>query len=224
METHYGLQIGVKFNYDGTPVRYQGNSIITDIQKENPAYDVFHKISRKLKHSEFSKNLIFLPEASYHVTIIRGINDNVRKPGFWPPGLDIDAPIEKVDEYFAAAAGAVPVWTNIKMKFNSLHINDDDVRVCLDPADSGQDQILKTYRNQVARRLGFQLPGHDEYIYHVTLAYILKSPGEDNRKELDQIVKEVNDFLKAQSGFYLSAPYPAYYNDMMHFYSKRIRL
>lgn len=222
MGSHYGLQIGVKFNFDGTPIRYPGNSIIADIQKETPAYAVLHHISRQLKHSEFSKCLILLPETSYHVTIIRGMNDNVRKAEFWPPMLAMDTPMEKVDEYFAAAAGEVSVFKSIRMKYMMLHINDEDVRVCLEPADQLQNKILKNYRNQVADHLGYRLPGHENYTCHVTLAYILKSLLTEYPKEVDQIVKGVNAYLKEQNEFYLSTPYLAYYNDMMQFHSQRL--
>jgi len=221
MEIQYGLQIGVKFNSDGTPIKYPGNTVIADVGKENPAYAVLHQISSRLRQVKFNDCFIFLPENSYHVTIIRGMNDNVRKSGFWPPELALDTPMDQVDDYFATAAGAVPVSADIRMKFVRLQINGDDVRVCLKPADMEQEQLLKDYRSQVAQRLGFQLPGHDEYIYHVTMAYILKLPGSEYQHQLHEIEESINSCLREQDCFYLSRPCLAYYNDMMQFHPQR---
>lgn len=221
MEAEYGLQIGVKFDLDGAPLKYPGNTVIADVRKDNPAYAVLDQTSSRLRQMDFSECFIFLPEDSYHVTIIRGMNDQVRKPGFWPPKLPLDTPMDQVDDYFEAAAGPVPVPEDVRMKFVRLQINEDDVRVCVKPADGEQEQTLKDYRSQVAHSLGFQLPGHNEYVYHITLAYLLKLPGAEYQQELHRIEESINSCLKEQDCFYLSRPYLAYYNDMMQFHPQR---
>lgn len=221
METEYGLQVGVKFDLNGAPLKYPGNTVIADVRKENPAYGVLNRTGRILKQADFGECFIFLPEDSYHVTIIRGINDNVRKPGFWPPALPLDTPMDQVDDYFEVSAGPVPVPQNVRMKFVRLQINEEDVRMCVKPADTEQEQILKDYRSQVAQSLGFQLPGHSEYVYHITLAYLLKLPCAEGWTELRRIEEKVGDCLREQDCFYLSRPYLAYYDDMMQFYPQR---
>ena len=40
----YGLQIGLKFDQGGKPLYYPGNTVIADVEKDNPAYDVIHQV------------------------------------------------------------------------------------------------------------------------------------------------------------------------------------
>ena len=105
----YGLQIGLKFDQGGKPLYYPGNTVIADVEKDNPAYDVIHQVHVMLDCEKLAKFFIFLPEDSYHMTVIRGMNDKVREDGFWPPLLDRIDSIKLVDQYFEERVNHVPV-------------------------------------------------------------------------------------------------------------------
>lgn len=218
----YGLQIGFKFNEDGSPKKYPGNTVIADVSPGNPAYEVIKAMGRHLAEGELGENLIFLPEDSYHMTVIRGVNDYVRQPEYWPPEIPENLPMSQVDDFFEERVKAVPVPDCITMRFHEIRIDEYDVRLCLKPLDEQEETKLRTYRDQVAERLGFRLPGHDEYTYHVTLAYVLWIPEGVLQSEMEERVGKLNEELSAMSPFSLSAPRIAFYDDMMNFYSERI--
>ncbi len=219
---NYGMQIGYKFNQDGTPRKYPGNTIIADVKSSNPAYPIIGKLRRELSEEVWGKSFIFLPEDSYHVTIIRGMNDYVRESEYWPLSLPLDAPMTEVDDYFVENASRVNVPKRIHMKFGKVKIDDHDVRICLTPWDEEQDRILREYRDEVAEKIGLRLPGHDSYTYHITLAYVLWIPEEHCRREMGKKIEEMNVFLARQDGFWLSSPQIRFYNDMLNFYTQRI--
>ena len=218
----YGLQIGLKFDQGGKPLYYPGNTVIADVEKDNPAYDVIHQVHVMLDCEKLAKFFIFLPEDSYHMTVIRGMNDKVREDGFWPPLLDRKDSMKLVDQYFEDRVKQVPVPEEIHMCFDHLSIDDHDVRVCLKPSDEKEDQKLRAYRDAVADALGFRLPGHEEYTYHITVAYMQYIPEQEEKKLVKEKVRLADQFLKEQPEFYLSAPKASFYNDMLNFYPHRI--
>ena len=218
----YGLQIGLKFNQDGSPKKYPGNTVIADVNPDNPAYPVIRGLRGILEEGELGRCYIFLPEDSYHVTIIRGLNDYVRDAAFWPAELPADLPMEQVDDYFVSRAGTVEVPEKIHMRFSHVRIDDHDVRICLEPWDPQEETRLRRYRDEVASRLGLWLPGHDTYTYHITLAYVRTIPEGDCRREQERRVSRMDACLKNQDGFFLSSPRIAFYDDMLRFESQRI--
>ena len=218
----YGLQIGLKFDQGGKPLYYPGNTVIADVEKDNPAYDVIHQVHVMLDCEKLTKFFIFLPEDSYHMTVIRGMNDKVREDGFWPPLLDRKDSMKLVDQYFEDRVKQVPVPEEIHMRFDHLSIDDHDVRVCLKPSDEKENQKLRAYRDAVADALGFRLPGHEEYTYHITVAYMQYIPEQEEKKLVKEKVRLADQFLKEQPEFYLSAPKASFYNDMLNFYPYRI--
>lgn len=218
----YGQQIGMKFNHDGTPKKYPGNTVIADVRADSPACAVIHHLYRVLSESGVGDSFIFLPEDSYHVTVIRGVNDYVRDSAYWPPELKADTPMSAVDDFFEQRVKTVERPGDICMKFESVRIDEHDVRVCLKPWDKQEQQRLARYRDEVADAIGLRLPGHDSYTYHVTLAYVLTIPEGDGLELQRRAVAQMNEYLQLQEGFYLSEPRIAFYDDMMNFYSERI--
>lgn len=222
MSMRYGAQIGYKFNTDGSPRRYPGNTIIADVDSWNPAHGVIDRLRSILCAGDLGGAFIFLPADSYHVTIIRGMNDCVRQPEYWSSVLPLDAPMAAVDAFFAEKAGEVKAPERIHMRFDQITIDDYDVRICLQPWDQTQANELRAYRDQVADQIALRLPGHDSYTYHITLAYMLRIPEGDDRMEMERRVREINAYLGGQDGFWLTSPRICFYNDMLHFYSHRI--
>lgn len=219
---NYGLQIGTKFNYDGTPKKYPGNTVIADVRADSPACSVIHHLHQLLSKCGAGSCFIFLPEDSYHVTLIRGVNDYVRDPAYWPSALEADMPMAGVDRYFEERVRSVEFPLDIRMKFQQVQIDGHDVRICLTPWDDEEDRRLRQFRDEVAAAVGLRLPGHDTYTYHVTLAYVLNIPEGEVLRQQQAALEEMNRFLENQDGFYLSAPRIAFYNDMMNFHSERI--
>lgn len=218
----FGSQINFKFHENGLPRRYPGNTVISDVFPENKAYQVVHYLLKQLKQRKLDELFILLPEDSYHVTIIRGVNDQVRNKDFWPPSLPLDASMLEADKFVRSRVESVETPDYFEMRFKHVQINDEDFRICLEPANSTEEAKLRDYRNKVAQSLGLWLPGHDSYTFHITMAYTMFIPDESRRRLLDSYVEEMNMILKQQDSFKLPRPRFAYYNDMFYFFDTPI--
>lgn len=219
----YGDQIGKKFEKNGSARRYPGNTVIADVQPGCGAYDVMTHLRQMAIDAGFAGSMILLPEDSYHMTVIRGLNDQVRTDAFWPGALAKDAPMTAVDDHVSAAVASVPMPGPIRMKFRGVRVSSEDFRVLLSPADDEQMQIIRRFRDAAADAIGLRLPGHDEYTCHITLAYTLTVPEGEEAQRLQKLIGRMEDYIGGQPVFETTPPYMAYYDDMLAFSAGRIQ-
>ena len=219
----YGKQIGKKFEADGSARRYPGNTVIADVRPGCPAYGVMTRLRRMLLEDGFADSMILLPEDSYHMTVILGLNDQVRTAAFWPAALDRRASMAEADDYVTAAVASVPMPGPIRMAYRGMQANDEDFRVLLAPADDAQLQRIRRFRDAAADAIGLRLPGHDAYTCHITLAYTRLVPEGEDAGRLEQLTQRINAYLALQGEFETTPPYMAYYDNMLAFSASRIQ-
>lgn len=219
----YGKQIGKKFEADGSARRYPGNTVIADVRPGCPAYGVMTRLRRMLLEDGFADSMILLPEDGYHMTVIRGLNDQVRTAAFWPAALDRRAFMAEADDYVTAAVASVPMPGPIRMAYRGVQANDEDFRVLLAPADDAQLQRIRRFRDAAADAIGLRLPGHDAYTCHITLAYTRLVPEGEDAGRLEQLTQRMNAYLALQGEFETTPPYMAYYDNMLAFSASRIQ-
>lgn len=219
----YGDQIGKKFEADGRARRYPGNTVIADVQPGCSAYDVMTQLRQMVLDAGFADNMILLPEDSYHMTVIRGLNDQVRTDAFWPAALPKDAPMDAVDDYVSSAIARAQLPGPIRMRFRGIQVNDEDFRVLLSPADDAQMQRIRSFRDAAADAIGLRLPGHDAYTCHITLAYTRIVPEGEAAAKLQALVRDMTAIVLAQPVFETTPPYMAYYDNMLAFSADRLQ-
>lgn len=218
----YGSQIGKKFHRDGTAAAYPGNTVVSDATPETRAYQVMSECLTMLESAGLSELFIPLPKDSYHMTVIRGVNDLVREATYWPAALPVDVPMTTADDYMTSAIGSVPNPGQMRMRFGEAKINAEDFRISMLPADDDQEQVLRHYRDQVADAIGLRLPGHDGYTFHITLAYTWQLPDEKQQEVIQRLKARMDALLAAQPVVELHPPHIAYYRDMLSFSEARI--
>ena len=218
----YGATIGKKFYEDGSVRRYPGNTVVADILPGCKAYDVMVQLRQWVAEAGLTDHLILMPEDSFHMTLLRGVNDQVRHAPYWPEALPVDAPMTQVDDYITAAIEKAGLPGPVRMKFDSVGISKTCMLVRLKPADGEQDRILRQFRDRGAENIGMFLPGHDKYTFHITLAYVRIVPEGKTAEKLEQLKQRMDAFVASQPEFYTAQPYMAYYDDMLRFHPERI--
>ena len=218
----YGRDIGRKFHEDGSVRRYPGNTVISDVGPGCSAYDVMVHLRQMVLEAGFDSHLILLPENSYHMTVIQGVNDQVRDDAHWPADLPKDLPMTGVDDYMAAAIGRVENPGPIRMKFRAVQAGAGAFIVQLDPADPEQGAILREYRDQVAGSVGLRLPGHESYVHHISLGYIRIVPEGEDAQRFRAMINEMNRYIANRPVFTVTPPRMGFYDHMLHFDPQRI--
>lgn len=218
----YGKEIGRKFYEDGRVRRYPGNTVVAAIPSGCAAFDVMTQLHHMVLDAGFATHLIPLPHDSYHMTVIRGLNDQVRTDAFWPEKLPKDAPMTVVDDYVSAAVGSVKMPTTMRMKFDKIRFSATCMIVLLKPADEEQDRMLRAYRDEVAERIGLFLPKHGEYKFHISLAYTRILPEGEDEVRMQALIEQMNSYIADRPAFDVTDPYMAFYDDMLRFSPTRV--
>src|SRR5262245_53622902 len=87
---------GGKFNPDGSVRRFPGNTIIFHLSTDSPLQVLLRALYNKLDNAADLRHLYtLLPPDSWHMTIFEGVCDEVRRPGYWPSDLPMNASLEE---------------------------------------------------------------------------------------------------------------------------------
>ena len=218
----YGSVMGIKFFVDGSVRQYPGNTVVADVTPGCSAYDVMTHLRQMVIDAGFADRLILLPEDSYHMTVISGLNHQVRTDERWPEKLPKDLPMEKVDDYISEAVERAGIPGPARMKFDAVHLNSTCLMVRLWPVDEAQHEELWKFRNQVAENVGLRLPGHEKFRFHITLAYTRVISEGEEAERLKELLEAMNRYLAEQPAFTTGVPYMAYYDDMLAFSPERL--
>lgn len=218
----YGKDIGKKFDKDGNVLHYPGNTVVADIVPGCSAYDVMSHLRQMVIDAGFADTLCLLPEDSYHMTVIRGLNDLIRKDTHWPAALPKDTPMEQVDDYISAAIARVGLPGPARMKFYKTLPQEGCILIQVVPADEAQEKILRDFRDRAATEIGLFLPQHDTYKFHISLGYRRILPEGEDAKRFDALVEKMDEYIANQPVFETEPPYMAYYSDMMEFSPVRL--
>jgi hypothetical protein len=218
----YGSTIGKKFYEDGSVRRYPGNTVVADILPGCPAYDVMSRLRQWVIDEGLEEYLILLPEDSYHMTLFRGLNDQVRTETHWPSVLPKDAPMTAVDDHVTAAVEKAGLPGPARMRFDRVSVSKNCMIVCLQPADEEQNRILRQFRDRGAENVGIFFPKHETYTFHISLAYVRIVPEGEAAEKVEALKEKINAYIADQPEFYTAQPYMAYYDDMLCFHPERI--
>ncbi len=215
----YGTDIGRKFYEDGSVRRFPGNTVVADVTPGCTGYDAMNKLRDMIIENGFEKNIILLPSDSYHMTLISGVNDQMRDAEHWPLNMPLDTPMAEMDDYVAAAVAKVPMPKNIKVKFNRVAFGSCCMVVLVNPVNEAE---LRAFRDAVAKEIGFKLPRHDTYNFHISLGYTWEMPEGEELERLKALKLKMTEYLSTIPEFEVDTPYMAFFDDMFAFSPERI--
>lgn len=189
--------VGQKFNEDGSVRYFPGNTCISKISPDMPVYAGLVEVQGKLKALDTENKYGFLPPSSFHMTVIEGVCDQVRKPANWSSELPLDMPLPEVTEFVLERYRKLTPPEGIRMRimranFANLHT------IRLEPADSATAQALREFRDQFATATGIRFPNHDNYAFHISLAYRLIEMTQEEERPFKELQDEMGPELRAR--------------------------
>ena len=217
----YGSTIGEKFYEDGSVRRYPGNTIVADILPGCGAYDVMTHLREMIAQYGLSDYFILLPEDSYHMTILGGLNDEKRHV-WWPKDLPLDATMNQADDHMEAAVAKVGLPGPQKMKFYYAHCSKGCLTIRVDTLSEEQEKALRKFRDDCSEEMGCFRPGHEKHHFHISLAYVRVIPEGEAAQRRDKMIADMTAYIENQPVFETAAPYLTFFDDMLFFHHNRI--
>lgn len=192
-----------KFHHDGTSKTYLGHSVICQVPPDSLLGATLKGLRQELsqhEHSELFKNKALLPDTNYHVTIFICVRDLERGADVMPrEGYATDikersgltGPYDEWLEYTKQQVRAIPMEEHMRPPYSLLLDKEIPqigysigIRLRATPDTSIR---LADLRQQIAQLTGIKAP--DSYVFHVTLAYLLRDPTTKEADELKALVE-----------------------------------
>lgn len=167
------LETMLKFNPDGTPRPFAGNTLICHLPAQSRMRDAVTALGDALRRSSFAFKLACLPPDSYHMTVFSGPTDIGRSGNSWPSDIDIKMLMidcnrivsDRIRMFRMNAAMPIRMRATGERSLGSLR---------LEPTDATQAATLHRLRDRLADDVfRFRDKDHATYVYHTTLAYQL---------------------------------------------------
>lgn len=181
----------LKFNFDGTRRPFRGNTVICHLQPQGATRDAIDRIAVDLRRSTLMPKIALLPTVSYHMTVYPGVNDQGRDVTGWPSDLPGDASIDECNRTLIERMRQFHLQCDLP-----LHMKVDVPKTIANPrasslrmtgADAAEEKKIRTIRDRLIDVFRFRDTKHDEYGFHITLAYQLKPFTQAEQREYHAI-------------------------------------
>lgn len=192
-----------KFHHDGSSKTYLGHSVVCRLPPDSPLAATLKRLRQELsqhKHSELFKNEALLLDTNYHMTVFICVRDLERGADVMPrEGYATDikersgltGPYDEWLEYTVQQVGDVVLEENMRPPYRfSVEKEIPRIRYSIGVRlRATPDTRLKLahLRQQLAQLTG--IAASDSYVFHVTLAYLLRDPTEKEADELKALVE-----------------------------------
>jgi hypothetical protein len=183
----YTSIVGTKFNKDGLPRRYLGNTIICSIETGSEPHNALKEIQSGLKSTHFADSFVFLPSSSFHMTLIRGANDQLRLPNEWPKNLDLDMELQEVTSHFCSRLANFLLPDSFIMSPKKLgNSGSGESQLFLEPHNEVESRKIESATQSLRHALKHSRTGDGNYTFHITFSYQIKHLSLEQTKELHQ--------------------------------------
>lgn len=213
--------VGRKFNADGSPCRFPGNTIISHIPMATPLSDALTSVRDTLAAGGYAPCLALLPPSSYHMTVFEGVTESSRRNGLWPAGLPTDAPLAASHRHLERKLEGFeldcPLPLRMRLDEFSLR-RDPGATIRLLPLDEQENRKLRRLRDRLSAQLQLRAPDHDNYGFHISLAYLIDWMTPEQRREYIAVQSDCFNMLRKRVPVIeLGAPEFCVFYDMFAF-------
>lgn len=202
----------IKFNINGSPISYYGNTIISCIDNNDNIYKKCICIQQILANSDLAKKYVFLPPESLHMTIISLCREIDRNTEFWPKYLSVDEKFCNIDNKIKSIVDTILPPKKIKMRIKSF----DGCKILLEPYDEETKNKLQDYRNTISEKVDIKHLNHNNYVHHISLVYNIYELNKIDRIKIKELVD--NELKKGIQYFHVKTPSFVIFNDMLEYH------
>ncbi|KAK0784018.1 hypothetical protein LTS16_018885 [Friedmanniomyces endolithicus] len=213
----YPRWIGHKFNPDGQIMPYPGNGVLSPLDAASALHRSLQALLNDLQQQEFASLYTFLPPSSWHMTTYEGVSDQIRVRNSWPAELPVTASLKACHAHVATRLAVFKhgLGADIQMEVAGFESLAEGIALKLVPTTSDGERALRDLRDRLSQRLGMRHPGHDNYSFHMGLAYLLRHLSEGDEIWIAKFLQGWH--AKLPQSFELAVPEYCVYDDMYSF-------
>jgi hypothetical protein len=211
--------VGVKFEADGSARRFPGNTIIRHVDPGSALMAALTMAHEEFRRVDDGRRLALLPPSSYHMTIFEGVCDQVRTAARWPVDTPADLALDELTARFRATLAELRHGCALPFRLRAVPpiAKWGPLVLALEPADDAENRKLRGLRNRLADALRLRTPDHEDYAFHITLAYAVDWPDEALDAALREAYARLADQANQDGGVSFGAPEFCVFDDMTEF-------
>ncbi|KAF8208568.1 RNA ligase/cyclic nucleotide phosphodiesterase [Mycena galopus ATCC 62051] len=182
-----------KFDPDGNVQPFPGNTTVCHLPPTSELYKSLLDFHEKLKSSHLRHLHTLLPPSSWHMTMLEGVCDKVRSRTRWPDDLSVDASLEECTSLYKKRLSSFDLQCDAPyhltiLKFKPL--NTAGIGVHLEPSTPEENARLRRLRDRLSKLLHIRAKNHKTYVFHLSVAYMLRFLTEEQDKEMTELLTE----------------------------------
>lgn len=151
------------------------------------------------------------------MTVSEGVCDQIHERGSWPKELPLDAPLQTCTDFMRQKLAEFDLACDpsFRMSLTGWEPLEDGIALTVAPATDEEGTRLRGLRNRLAECLGMRHPGHEAYVFHISMAYTLRYLTQEQMKTTLQFLEGWRARLPVS--FELGAPEFCVFGDMFAF-------
>jgi hypothetical protein len=222
LESNPTPDAALKFTPGGMPKPFAGNTVICHVPHQSRFMDGASALQDALQSANFAHKLGILPPESYHMTIFPGANDQARPRSSWPGGVALDATIEQCSSIMRQRMESVHLEGPFPLRVEiDVPATMNYGRACtlrMKGADPNAEHTLRAIRNRLADVYQYRGPEHDNYGFHITIAYTMTDLSAEEMTHYHALLQDaVNRLTRETPVLSLGLPEYCTFRDMFRF-------
>ena len=212
---------GGKFTPDGAVQTWPGNTFICHVDRRSAAYEAILELQEEVKKSVFNRFFTFLPPPSFHMTVYQGLAPGMTAGSGWPEDLPEDLSRDEATALLLDRLQPLTLPTSYRVKVDGLFCG---YSLTMVGADETDETALREARAALRDATGIEFSDFDEYVFHITLAYLVDWLSETTARELVAFGGELESRFKIAIGIIELGPIEFCNFDTMHHFEPVKRL
>ena len=207
------LNEGGKFAPDGAVQYWPGNTFVCHIDRRSAAFEAIQELQEKVKKSPFSRFFTFLPPPSFHMTVFQGLSPDMTPGNGWPIGVPAGSSRDTVTAHVLKRLDGLSLPTSFRIKVDGLFCG---YSLTVSGSNDREEAALRQARRVLRDASGFEFPDFDDYVFHITMAYLIDWLSESTAKELVAFGTEIGSGFRQTVGMIDLGPVEFCNFDTMH--------
>ncbi len=206
---------GGKFTTDGRVQNWPGNTFICHVDRNSKAFEAICALQAELKASAFRKFFTFLPTASFHMTVFQGVSPVPKLGTRWPTGLPRDFSRDDATNALLGRIDGIALPQRHRIRVAGLF---GGCSLTMVGATEDEEQTLRETRIALRDATGIEFEDFDDYVFHITLAYLLEWVPEATARGIVALGAEMAERYMDEIGLVDLGPVEfCNFDDMHHF-------
>lgn len=206
--------LGRRYDRSGRFLPEPGNTVVCHLMDGSPSHKAVLACREGMKTLPSADRLTFTVPSSLHMTLFQGVIEFRRDWPYWPREMPADAPIEAMTRHFVSRLSGFTAAAPFAMTVTDVK----PTGLVLDGLTEGDRKALAEWRDRLADAFGYRHPDHDDYVFHITFAYLIDwLPDSDLPAWQDFRDQALDRFAREAPVIALQPPAFCRFVDMNHF-------